>query len=81
MALVGPRAYMPLATKTKKQSCVSHSTPEAETVSVNLALRTRGMPALSVWDLLLGRKAGIDVMEDNDATISTIKTRSSSYSL
>ena len=30
MALVGPRSFMPLAAKTKKQSCVSHSTPAVE---------------------------------------------------
>ena len=65
---------MPFAAKTKKQSCVSHSTPEAEIVPMNLALRTLGMPAMTLWDLVLGRKAGIDVMEDNDATIVIVKT-------
>ena len=65
---------MPLAAKTKKQSCVSHSTPEAEIVSINMAIRTLGIPALHVWDLILGRSVGLDVMEDNDATILIIKT-------
>jgi hypothetical protein len=32
------------------------------------------MPAMTLWDLVLGRKAGIDVMEDNDATIVIVKT-------
>ena len=41
---------------------------------MNLALRTLGMPAMTLWDLVLGRKAGIDVMEDNDATITIVKT-------
>ena len=68
---------MPLAAKTQKQSCVSHSTPEAEVVSLNLALRTLGMPAMTLWDLVLGRKAGIDVMEANDATIVIVKTERS----
>jgi hypothetical protein len=74
LALVGPRSFMPLAAKTKKQSCVSHSTPEAEVVSLNLALRTLGMPAMTLWDLVLGRKAGLDVMEDNDATIVIVNS-------
>ena len=74
LALVGPRSFMPLAAKTKKQSCVSHSTPEAEIVSMNMAIRTLGIPALHVWDTLLGRKAGLDAMEDNDATILNVKT-------
>ena len=56
MALVGPRALMPFAAKTQTQSCVSHPNQEAELVSVNLALRNLGMPALYVWGLLLGRK-------------------------
>jgi hypothetical protein len=33
-ALVGPHSFVPLAAKTKKQSCVSHSTPDAEIVSI-----------------------------------------------
>ena len=74
MALVGPRSFMPLAAKTRKQNCVSHSTPEAEIVSITLAMRTVGVPALSIWDLLLDRDVGLDVMEDNDATIAIIKT-------
>ena len=44
-ALVGPHSFVPLAAKTKKQSCVSHSTPEAEIVSINLAVRSIGSPA------------------------------------
>ena len=65
---------MPLAATTQKQSCVSHRTPEAEIMSMNLALPTLGMPAMTLWDLVLGRKAGIDVMEANDATIVIVKT-------
>ena len=59
MARVGPRTFMPLVARIKKQSCASHSTPEAEILSVNLALRTLGMLALLVWDLLLGRKRAL----------------------
>ena len=74
MALVGPRTLRPLAAKTEKQSCVSHSTPEAEIASVNLALRPLSMPALSVWGLFPGRNGGLDVMADNGATIVIVKT-------
>ena len=74
MALVGPRSFTPLAAKTNKRSCVPHSTPEAEIVSINLAMRTLGVPALSIWDLLLDRDVGLDVMDDKDATIVIIKT-------
>ena len=43
-------------------------------MSINMAIRTLGIPALHVWDLILGRSVGLDVMEDNDATILIIKT-------
>jgi hypothetical protein len=69
LAIVGPQSFMPPAAKTNKQSCVSHSTPEAEIVSIDMAIRTLGIPALHVWDLVLGRSVGLDIMEDNDATI------------
>ena len=43
-------------------------------MSINMAIRTLGIPALNVWELILGRKVGMGVMEDNDATILIIKT-------
>ena len=58
-----------LVAKTTKQSFVSQSAPEAELVSNQKAARSTSMPALSIWDLALGREGGSDFMEDNDATI------------
>ena len=54
LALLGPSTVYPLAGQSKKQGCVSHFTPEAELVAADHALRTSGLPALEVWDLLLG---------------------------
>ena len=45
-ALTGPNSFLPLNAISKKHSCVSHSTPEAETVAADLAIRTEGLPAL-----------------------------------
>ena len=42
LALKGPHTFFPLSACSKKQSCVSHSTPEAELVAANLAVRTEG---------------------------------------
>ena len=67
LAIVGPHSFMSLAAETKKQSCVSHSPPEAEIVSINMAIRTLGIPGLHVLDLIQGRSVGLGVMEDNDA--------------
>ena len=36
--------------------------------------RTLGTPALNIWDMVLDREAGVDVMEDNDATILIIRS-------
>ena len=57
---------------------MSTSTPEGEIFSINLAMRTLGVPALTIWDLLLDRDVGLALMEDNDATIVIIKTGTNS---
>eukprot|EP00971_Amphidinium_carterae_P254285 5048029-Amphidinium_carterae.2 len=43
--VLGP---MFLAAISKRQSCVSHSTPKAEIVAADTALRLIGLPALSI---------------------------------
>ena len=57
---------------SKKQSCVSHSTPEAEIVA-DLAIRTEGVPALQLWDMVLERSAKLVFQEANQATIQILK--------
>ena len=37
----------------KKQTSVSHSSTEAEIISLDAGLRTDGIPALDLWDLLI----------------------------
>ena len=46
----GKHTCFPLAGISKRQSCVSHSTPEAELVAASFALRTVGLPAVLLWD-------------------------------
>jgi hypothetical protein len=65
LCVQGPRSSFPLAGLSKKQGAVSHSTPEAEIVAADVALRVEGIPALSLWDLLLGRPQCILFHEDN----------------
>ena len=62
---------------SKKQSCVSHSTPEAEIVAADLAIRTEGLPALQLWDMVLQRPVRLLFQEDNQATIQILKTQKS----
>ena len=39
LSLHGPSTYVPLAGRTQKQGCVSHSTPEADIVSLDTGMR------------------------------------------
>jgi hypothetical protein len=74
LAIRGPATCFPIAGASKRQTCVSHSTPEAELVAADFALRTAGLPALQLWDVLLQRHAGLVFHEDNQAMIRVCET-------
>ena len=74
MTLTGPSTACPLNGISKKQTGVSHSTPEAEIVAADLAVRTEGFPALQLWETLLGRPIDLHFHEDNKAAIQIITT-------
>jgi hypothetical protein len=74
MALTGPNIFFPLNGVSKKQTCVSHSTPEAEIVAANAAVRLEGLPALQLWDIVLERKVIATLLEDNQATMQILKS-------
>ena len=50
-------------------------TPEAEVVAADLAIRTEGLPALQLWDMVLERPVRLLFQEDNQATIQILKTQ------
>ena len=72
--LQGPHTRFPLAGLSKRQGCVSHSTPEAEIVSADTAVRTIGLPALDLWDILSSTKGNLCLYEDNQAMISVVRS-------
>ena len=72
--LRGPFTSFPIAAYSKRQGCVSHSTPEAEIVSMDFALRTVGLPSLSLWEFMLPDKFTLFVHEDNSAMIRVCAT-------
>ena len=74
LCLKGPDSFMGLTGMSKRQTCVSHSTPESEIVAADCALRLVGLPALQLWDALLPRKAHITFHEDNQAMIRVCET-------
>ena len=53
---------------------MAHSTPEAEMVSANSAIRLMGLPCLELWEVVLGRKVALDLIEDNESTVQILKT-------
>ena len=44
---------MSISLMCKKQTSVSHSSTEAEIISLDAGLRMDGIPALTLWDLVI----------------------------
>jgi ribosomal protein L16/L10AE len=74
MTVCGPNSLAPLNGQSKKQSAVSHSTPESEIVSADAGVRTFGLPALDLWSLILNRRVKLVLEEDNSAAKRVIET-------
>ena len=53
LCLVGPNTFVPISWLCKKQGAVSHSTDEAEVISMDAGVRMEGLPALFFWDLVI----------------------------
>ena len=48
----GSQTFVPISWMCKKQTSVSHSSTEAELISLDAGLRMDGIPALGLWDLV-----------------------------
>ena len=48
LCLIGSHTYVTLAWKCKKQTAISHSSAEAEVISLDAGLRMEGIPALAL---------------------------------
>jgi len=75
LILYGPNTFFPLAWVSKRQTSTSRSTTESEVVSLVHSLYQDGLPALQLWELLLGRSVVLRVLEDNQATILVVRKR------
>ena len=69
----GEGGCFPLEWSSKLQTVVSHSTPEAELVSMSRSLREFALPIQGMWSLLLDRPVKLQVLEDNMSTIEIVK--------
>ena len=50
IAIVGPRAFMPICALSKKQTCVSHSSTESEIIAAEYGVRIEGLQILTCWE-------------------------------
>ena len=73
MCIRGKNSFFPINGASKRQGSVSHSTPEAEIVAADFALRTMGLPAILLWERLLSKKVILHFHEDNQAMIKVME--------
>ena len=52
LCIFGSHTFVPLSWMCKKQTSVSHSSTEAEVISLNAGLRMDGISAVDLWDLV-----------------------------
>ncbi len=74
LAVQGEHSNFPIAGISKRQGCVSHTTPEAEIVAGVFALRATGLPALTLWEVLNSKIGKIQMHADNKAMIQVAHT-------
>ena len=72
-AAEGPHSRFPIAASSKRQGCVSCSTPEAEFVAAHVAAKNTLFPAIDLWEVLIGKHKPI-FHEDNTAMIRVVET-------
>ena len=53
LCIVGPKTFVPVTWICKRQSAVSHSSSEAEVISLDAALRMEGLPTLMLWETIM----------------------------
>ena len=53
LCIFGSQTFVPISWRCKKQTSVSHSSTEAEIISLDAGLRMDGIPALDLWGLVI----------------------------
>ena len=70
----GPYTSFLISVGSKRQTCVSHFTPEAELVAADYGLRTDGLPSLSLWRVFFPHQPPLLFHEDSQAMIRVVTT-------
>ena len=74
MNLQGPNTRFLVSGSSKRQGCVSLSTPEAEIVAADVAMRAMGMPAFRLMERVLGKEPKFVFFDDNKAMITVVRS-------
>ena len=53
LCIFGSQTFVPISWMCKKQTSVSHSSTEAEVISLDAGLRMDGIPALDLWEFVI----------------------------
>ena len=53
LCVFGSHTFVPISWMWKKQTSVSHNSTESEIISLDAGLRSDGLPALELWDLIV----------------------------
>jgi hypothetical protein len=67
-------SFCQMSAVSKKQTCVSHSTPEAELVAGDLSIRSEGIPLLQALTALFKRNVIMQYFQDNETAAHCIRT-------
>ncbi len=77
LAIVGPNMFVPITSFSKRHGAVSHSSTEAEILSLEEAVRSEGLSALTFWEhvvLLFGEHRRTRQSGKHDQVQSFYKT-------
>ena len=74
LCLVGSRTFCPITWMCKKQGAVSHSSTEAEIIALDMGLRLDGMPAMTLWDLIINTLEPIEQIQAQQSAQTELMT-------
>ena len=64
VCILGRQTFVPIRWMCKKQTAVSHSSTESEIISLDTGLRSDGLPALELWDLIVSVLGNVSRVSD-----------------
>ena len=67
----GSHTFVPICWLSKKQTAVSHSSTESESISVDTGLRLDGLPALELWDLIVSVHGNVSRVSDRSGKLES----------